>query len=536
MFLLPCFAALPSLLSHPVNAFIGVSTNSRLPRRAFCTAGNRHNRARIPSVLCSKEQRYVDDEQNQGYKWTPQTLSIALPALAGMMTDPLLSMVDTVFVGRLGRTDLAALGACTSIFHLAFHCFRATTLSTSSLVTGALVRDGEKKEDGPNSGSEQKEAALIAQTSLQQSILTGVLISSFLLKYGPQCLAAMGIPRDGRELFVSASTYLNHRAVAAPAVVMLAASEGTFRGHGDAVTPWKVSTFVALLNLILDPFCMFGSGLGMGIKGAAVATAFSQVCGAFLYAKYLSAGKLLGGSITMKRRSNQQRAALQRQKRSIAMAIFRANAAMMAKQGSLLVGWAYATARATRMGNAVVASHQLALSVWLIVALILEGAGVAGQVLMAREWEGLKLAKERDRAREDAGNGQCGLIHEKQRAVKSLSIYMMNVSIVQGLAGSIAIFFLRQLRPSVIFTQDHHIRAILFDVLPHVALQMVLVSCTLVAESLAIGAGRFKWLAGGTTISSILAMIKLRGAKDLNSIWGDVSAIFLLLPIKNSAT
>ena len=76
---------------------------------------------------------------------------------------------------------------------------------------------------------------------------------------------------------------------------------------------------------------------------------------------------------------------LRHRKRTIAFSILRANAAM---DGSLLLGWAYAMSRATRMGHAVVASHQVTLSVWLVVALVLEGAGVAAQVLMAREWRG----------------------------------------------------------------------------------------------------------------------------------------------------
>ena len=61
---------------------------------------------------------------------------------------------------------------------------------------------------------------------------------------------------------------------------------------------------------------------------------------------------------------------------------------------------------------------------------------------------------------------------------------------------------------------------------------MALVSVTLVMESLAIGGGRFKWLAGRTTVSSVVAMVKLRGAVDLVDIWNGVSVfIFFQEPI-----
>ena len=49
------------------------------------------------------------------HHWTRQTLEIAVPALVGMMADPLLSLMDTMFVGKLmAPQNLAALGACTS--------------------------------------------------------------------------------------------------------------------------------------------------------------------------------------------------------------------------------------------------------------------------------------------------------------------------------------------------------------------------------------------------------------------------------------
>lgn len=456
------------------------------------------------------------------------------------MTDPLLSLVDTLYVGRMGyekihgvgsriggaassaaaqaasagSIPLAALGACTSIFNLSFHCFRATTMSTSSLVAASLVRDEQKRRSdktdfvdtddakriSQNDSRDEREAVLIAQTSVQQAIITGILITTFLLTFGPKCLGAMGIPDDGGALFPSASIYLNHRALAAPAAVMLMASEGVFRGYGDVVTPWKVNCAVAVCNLILDPFCMFGSGgirgLGMGIKGAAVATALSQVCGALLYGRWLFVRGLFGegrkaqGSLLRKitGRSKPSRLAkgvakLKQQKQDIAMSILRANAAMTAKQGSLLLGWAYATSRATRLGHTVVASHQMALSIWMVVALVMEGAGVAAQVLMAREWEGLLLVERREEnvvmKKCKDGSGDRSAIDKKRQTIKSLSFYMLRLSLIQGLIGSLSILALRRWSPLFILTGDPFVRQHLLEILPHIAAQMALVSVTL---------------------------------------------------------
>jgi len=96
-----------------------------------------------PSARLAATALDAGDEQNDNskvvvvdYEWTKQTFEIGVPALIGMIADPLLSLVDTGFVGRLGAIPLAALGACTSIFHLAFNAFRATTTATTSLVDG----------------------------------------------------------------------------------------------------------------------------------------------------------------------------------------------------------------------------------------------------------------------------------------------------------------------------------------------------------------------------------------------------------------
>lgn len=72
------------------------------------------------------EKNGNDTIEKENYNWASQNWKLAIPALIGMLADPLLSLMDTAYVGRVGPLELAALGACTSIFHLAFNAFRAT--------------------------------------------------------------------------------------------------------------------------------------------------------------------------------------------------------------------------------------------------------------------------------------------------------------------------------------------------------------------------------------------------------------------------
>ena len=64
---------------------------------------------------------------------------IAGPALITLLVDPILSIMDTAYVGRLGSVSLASLGPCTSIFHLSFNGFRALAQSTTALVSQSMA-------------------------------------------------------------------------------------------------------------------------------------------------------------------------------------------------------------------------------------------------------------------------------------------------------------------------------------------------------------------------------------------------------------
>ena len=144
-------------------------------------------------------------------------MRLALPALIGMLVDPLLSMTDTAYVGNLsGGMELAALGACTSIFHLAFNAFRATTSATTSLV-GTAKTDNEKQT--------------IIQISLIFGVLSGILVSTLLRHNGPWILQCMGIVGPQNPLFPPALSYLRTRSLAAPAVLSITVCEGAFRGY-----------------------------------------------------------------------------------------------------------------------------------------------------------------------------------------------------------------------------------------------------------------------------------------------------------------
>jgi putative MATE family efflux protein len=413
----------------------------------------------------------VDENGKKTYNWAAQNYQLAIPALIGMLADPLLSLMDTAYVGRVGTTELAALGACTSIFHLAFHAFRATTAATTSLI-GSASTEVEKQE--------------ITMISLTLGVFLGFALLGVLRAAGPWCLHTMGVPRSS-ALFIPADAYLKTRMWAAPVVLMIVVAEGAFRGEGNTRIPLLASLTASVVNFVLDPILMFP--LGMGVRGAAAATAVSQFCAAAVFMYFLVQRNMLPGRTTNKDDTEQIHA----NRWSVIKAILGANLAMVCKQGSLLLAWAYATARATRIGHTQVATHQIALSCWLVFALILDGAAVSGQVLMSRSLGQLKK-------------------------VRSLISYMLRFASLQGLVTTGLVLAVGPILPQF-FTPDPVIGAQLHALMPQLAWQQLLVSLTLVTESLAIGGNQFRLLAVGTTLSTIVSMWQLKQATTLVDIW-----------------
>jgi putative MATE family efflux protein len=399
------------------------------------------------------------------YEWTNQNLAIALPALLGLLTDPLLSMVDTAFVGRSGPIDLAALGVCTSIFHMAFTIFRASAVATTSLVGGA---------------SSPEEKRQIIKISLGFAGVMGSLVLLALRFGGPAFLATMGVSVSS-PLYNPACDYLFARCWAAPAVVAIVVSEGAFRGYDDNTTPLVAAFVAAAINLILDPLLMFT--LRMGMAGAAWATALSQ----------FGAAALFGWRLWKRRLLPQRADTVKVNVAKVIKSILGANAAMLAKSFSLLVFYTAATALATRFGPVHVATHQVCLSFFWLTTMLLDSGSVSAQLLLSKN------------------------MNKPQKAV-SLTKYMGKYALFQGLMFSTLVAALGRFVPDI-FTTDPTVASFIAQCIPHLAFQQTIVSICLVLEGLAIGGNQFKFTAAGTAMSTAVGLWQMFKATSVIDIW-----------------
>lgn len=157
---------------------------------------------------------------------TRDMLGIALPALFALACDPIASIVDSIYIGRLGAADLAGAGAAIALFNLLSKLLNNPLLSvTTSLIATATGAATSATEAVQRVGSAGIAALILAMGSgLIQLILLGPL--------GPFLLRGAGIRADG-PMYPYAKSMLLIRAMGAPVTAGMLVSQGIFRGLKD---------------------------------------------------------------------------------------------------------------------------------------------------------------------------------------------------------------------------------------------------------------------------------------------------------------
>uniref|UniRef100_A0A7S4Q3N4 Polysaccharide biosynthesis protein C-terminal domain-containing protein n=1 Tax=Alexandrium monilatum TaxID=311494 RepID=A0A7S4Q3N4_9DINO len=198
-----------------------------------------------------------------------QIVRIALPSVVNLLILPMVNAVDTYWVGRMGNAlALAGQGAANQVFSSIFWVIAFLPSVTTPLVAEA-VASGDKAE----ARRRICEAGFLAGTMG----LVGAVILGFLTPVALRLVLAPGAPAEAY-----AQPYLRIRALSFVPALLSTVGFAAFRGFMDTVTPLRVVFFSNLLNVLLDPVLMFTVGLGM--KGAAMATVLAEVVASVAYA------------------------------------------------------------------------------------------------------------------------------------------------------------------------------------------------------------------------------------------------------------
>jgi MATE family multidrug resistance protein len=335
-------------LLEPWHVCVG---GDRRPRELAGAGAFRHGQG--PSIFVAVKKQPPNGSR-RGFD--REILGLALPALGALAADPLVSIVDTVFVGRLGVVPLAALGINASVFSMAFVLFNFLAYGTTPMVARAVGR------------GDREEAGRVVVQALVVAILTGVVAVGVLQLFAGPIVSAMGAQGELREPTLS---YLRIRAFAGPAVLLVTAGHGAFRGYHDTRTPLLVTLGLNLVNLVLDPLFIFG--FGWGLEGAAFATLIAQWMGALWFVDLL-----------LRRRADVLGIARRAPSASDLLPFLRVGGELVIRTFALIGTLTLATAVAARVGTVSVAAHQVGSQLWLLLALVVDSLAVAAQAMVAR--------------------------------------------------------------------------------------------------------------------------------------------------------
>ncbi|MCB0793953.1 MAG: MATE family efflux transporter [Flavobacteriales bacterium] len=283
---------------------------------------------------------------------------LAIPAIIAGIAEPLIGLIDTAFVGRLGTADLAAVGIATSFFLLVVWVLAQTRSAILAVVARYFGRnDLYAIQD-------------LVPLAIWMNFALGLsffAITSFFAEPIFSLYNAEG------EVLHKAVAYYRIRSIGHPIVLATFALSGVFRGLQN--TSWSMWAGIlgALVNIALDPWFIFG-GAGvpaMGIEGSAWASVLAQ-CVMLAYSLLILYTRT-PFRILPKRWSHPELGGL-----------VGLSGNLFIRTISLNVAYFLGNRFATGYGDAHIAAHSIAMQVWLFSAFFIDGYAAAGSVLAGK--------------------------------------------------------------------------------------------------------------------------------------------------------
>ncbi|MDR3589207.1 MAG: MATE family efflux transporter [Negativicutes bacterium] len=188
----------------------------------------------------------------------------SLPAITGMLVNALYNVVDSIFVGHgVGPIGLAAVTIAFPIMIILMGFGMLVGVGATTLIS---IRIGQQKK---------QEAEKILGNALILGLLLSVSLSSLLLIFLDPVLIQLGA---GPDVLPYAGAFT--RIILAGSIFMFTGFglNNIIRAEGNPKTAMMTMIISAILNTILNPLFIFG--LGLGIRGSALATVLSQAVSA----------------------------------------------------------------------------------------------------------------------------------------------------------------------------------------------------------------------------------------------------------------
>ncbi len=429
------------------------------PRRYRC--------ARIPDrsdLLSAVTANLPSDREVDRTIWR-----LAVPALGALAIEPLYAMADTIIVGRLGTTELAGLAVAAQI------------LTVLAALANFLAYATTQRLAHHRGAARADRAASVGVQALWVALVIGIIATVGLMLTARPLAVGLGARDETADV---AETYLRIRSLGMVTVLVALAAHGILRGVRDMVTPLRIVAASAIGNVIIEIVMVFG--FDWGVAGAAWSTVIAQWAAVIAY---LAAIRPHVAGTPRRPDASEMRALLG------------AGGWLVVRVAALIAALTLGTAFAARSGDATLAAHQIASTLFMVTALGLDALAIPAQTLVA----------------EQLGSGSTsGAHHVAGRVLRSA----MRAGVVLG----VVVMALAPLAPWM-FSSDGDVRAQATRGVLALGVLLIPGAVAFALDGILIGAGRYRELSvdmvQALAVFAIASVpVILRPSLGLVGVWG----------------
>lgn len=410
-------------------------------------------------------------------------LGLAVPALGSLAVEPVYVLVDTAIVGQLGTDQLAGLAIAATVLSFVFAGANFLTYGTTERVARRL------------GAGDDAAAANVGVQAMWLSLIFGVPAAPLLFFGAGPLTGAFGA---GDEVLEHAETYLSLSAIGVPFFLITLAAQGVLRGGSNYTTPLWVLLGANVANLVIELVFVFV--LDMGVAGSALSTVIAQAGAGLVFVWIL--------------RPQLARATVRRPDLDGMRPLMSAGKYLLLRVGSMLVVFGGSTAIAARIDKVTLAAHQIANSLFIFLALVLDALAVPAQTIVAEE-----LGKD------DVPTAR----HVADRSVR--------LSLWSGLGLAVLLAALAPLLPHL-FSDDGDVVARATSALWWLAVMLLPGAVAFAHDGILIGAGDYRFLGRAAfaylaAVAPIAVLVLAVPSLGIAGIWGGLLVWMVIRAVVN---
>lgn len=197
-------------------------------------------------------------------------LAMGIPTMVGMLVNAFYNLVDAYFVGGLGESQMGAISVVYPLGQVVVGLGLLFGNGAASYISRLLGRGDKENADK------------VASTALYSSVSVGAVIIIISMVFLHPILKLLGATDS---ILPYAATYAGIYIVSCIFNVFNVTMNNIVTSEGAAKTTMCVLLTGAVLNIALDPLFIYAFDLG--VAGAAIATAISQVVSTCVYLTYI---------------------------------------------------------------------------------------------------------------------------------------------------------------------------------------------------------------------------------------------------------